>query len=57
MRTQHLLRRLFVTPMRRSEFLIGYPAGAFVLVVPESAAIILFATCCGACRCAAACLR
>ena len=42
MRTQHLLRRLFVTPMRRSEFLIGYLLGRFVLVVPESAAIILF---------------
>ena len=42
MRTQHLLRRLFVTPMRRSEFLIGYLLGRFVLVVPESAAIIMF---------------
>ncbi len=42
MRTQHLLRRLFVTPMRRSEFLCGYLLGRFVLVVPEAAAIILF---------------
>lgn len=42
MRTQHLLRRLLVTPMRRSEFLAGYLLGRFVLVVPESAAIVLF---------------
>jgi ABC-2 type transport system permease protein len=42
MRTQHLLRRLFVTPMRRSEFLLGYLLGRFVLVVPEAASIILF---------------
>lgn len=42
MRTQHLLRRLAVTPMRRSEFLFGYLLGRFVLVVPESAAIIAF---------------
>ena len=42
MRTQHLLRRLAVTPMRRPEFLLGYLLGRFVLVVPEAAAIVLF---------------
>lgn len=42
MRSQHLLRRLLVTPIRRSEFLLGYLAGRFVLVVPESLAILAF---------------
>jgi ABC-2 type transport system permease protein len=42
MRTQHLLRRLAVTPMRRGEFLFGYLLGRFVLVVPEAAAIVGF---------------
>ncbi len=42
MRTQHLLRRLAVTPMRRPEFLLGYLLGRFVLVVPEATAIALF---------------
>lgn len=42
MRTQNLLRRLAVTPMRRREFLLGYLLGRFVLVVPESTAIALF---------------
>lgn len=42
MRTQHLLRRLAVTPMRRHEFLLGYLLGRFVLVVPEAAVVILF---------------
>jgi ABC-2 type transport system permease protein len=42
MRTKNLLRRLAVTPMRRSEFLFGYLLGRFVLVVPESLAIALF---------------
>ena len=42
MRTQHLLRRLAVTPMRRAEFLFGYLLGRFVLVVPESVAIASF---------------
>ncbi|MCA8948955.1 MAG: ABC transporter permease [Planctomycetes bacterium] len=41
MRTNNLLRRLFVTPMKRSDFLIGYMIGRGVLVVPESAAIAL----------------
>lgn len=42
MRTQHLLRRLAVTPMRRSEFVLGYLLGRMVLVLPEAAAIALF---------------
>lgn len=44
MRTQQLLRRLAVAPMRRAEFLLGYLFGRFVLVVPEAAAIVLFGT-------------
>ena len=42
MRTAKLLRRLFVTPMRRSEFLLGYLLGRSILVLPEAAAIALF---------------
>lgn len=42
MRTQRLLRRLFVTPMRPGEFLLGFMFGRFVLVLPEAAAIALF---------------
>ena len=42
MRVQNLLRRLFVTPMRRSEFLAGYLLGRSVLVIPEALAIMLF---------------
>jgi ABC-type multidrug transport system permease subunit len=42
MRTQKLLRRLLVTPMRRSEFLLGYLLGRFVLMLPEAAAIVAF---------------
>jgi ABC-type multidrug transport system permease subunit len=42
LRTQHLLRRLSVAPMLRSEFLLGYLFGRFVLVIPEAAAILLF---------------
>jgi ABC-type multidrug transport system permease subunit len=42
MRTQQLLRRLAVAPMRRAEFLLGYLAGRFVLVVPEAVAIVVF---------------
>lgn len=41
MRTQNLLRRLFVTPMRRGDFLIGYMIGRGILVIPESIAIML----------------
>lgn len=42
MRVQNLLRRLFVTPMRRSEFLAGYLLGRSILVIPEAIAIMLF---------------
>ncbi|MCA8977612.1 MAG: ABC transporter permease [Planctomycetes bacterium] len=41
MRTQNLLRRLFVTPMRRGDFLIGYMIGRGVLVIPEALVIAL----------------
>ena len=44
MRVQNLLRRIFVTPMRRSEFLVGYLVGRSVLVLPEALAILLFGT-------------
>ncbi|MCC7061818.1 MAG: ABC transporter permease [Planctomycetes bacterium] len=44
MRQQHLLRRLFVTPLRPAEFLFGFMLGRFVLVLPEAAAIALFGT-------------
>lgn len=42
MRIQNLLRRIFVTPMRRSEFLAGYLLGRSILVIPEALAILLF---------------
>jgi len=42
MRVQNLLRRIFVTPMRRSEFLAGYLLGRSILVIPEAFAILLF---------------
>jgi len=41
-RTQHLLRRLFVTPLGRGEFLAGFLLSRLVLVIPESAVIALF---------------
>lgn len=41
MRTQNLLRRLFVTPLRRGDFLIGYMIGRGVLVIPEAAVITM----------------
>jgi ABC-type multidrug transport system permease subunit len=41
-RTQHLLRRLFVTPMRRAEFLLGFLLSRLVLSLPESAIIVSF---------------
>lgn len=44
MRTQNLLRRLAVTPMRRGEFVLGYLAGRLALVLPEALAITLFGT-------------
>lgn len=40
LRTQKLLRRLFVTPMRRAEFLFGFLLGRGVLMVPEAAATV-----------------
>ncbi|MBX3461599.1 MAG: ABC transporter permease [Planctomycetes bacterium] len=42
LRTQRLLRRLVVTPMRPREFLLGFLLGRGVLVVPEAIAIALF---------------
>lgn len=42
LRTQRLLRRLVVTPMRPGEFLLGFLIGRGILVVPEAAAISLF---------------
>lgn len=42
MRVGNLLRRIFVTPMRRSEFLAGYLLGRSVLVIPEAFAIMAF---------------
>lgn len=44
MRTQNQLRRLFVTPMRRGDFLIGFMIGRGVLVIPEAFAITLLGT-------------
>lgn len=41
-RTQNLLRRLFVTPLSRGEFLAGFLLSRLVLVIPESAVIALF---------------
>ena len=41
-RAQHLLRRLLVTPLRRGEFLLGFLASRLVLLLPESAVILLF---------------
>ncbi|MFK7742266.1 MAG: ABC transporter permease [Planctomycetota bacterium] len=42
MRVQNLLRRIFVTPMKHSEFLAGYLIGRSILVLPEAFAILLF---------------
>jgi len=42
MRVGNLLRRIFVTPMRRSEFLAGYLLGRSILVIPEAFAIMGF---------------
>ena len=41
-RTQQLLRRLFVTPMRRAEFLFGFLLSRLLLALPESAIIVSF---------------
>ena len=42
MRVGNLLRRIFVTPMKRSEFLAGYLLGRSILVIPEAFAIMAF---------------
>ncbi|MFN3241342.1 MAG: ABC transporter permease [Planctomycetota bacterium] len=42
MRVGNLLRRIFVTPMKRSEFLAGYLLGRSILVIPEAFAIMSF---------------
>lgn len=42
MRTQKLLRRLFVTPIGHGEFLLGFLTGRGVLAIPEACAIALF---------------
>jgi ABC-type multidrug transport system permease subunit len=41
-RTQNLLRRLFVTPMRPREFLLGFLLSRLLLALPESAFIMLW---------------
>lgn len=43
-RTQNLLRRLFVTPMTRGEFLLGFLVSRLLLALPESLVIVLFGT-------------
>jgi ABC-type multidrug transport system permease subunit len=45
-RTGNLLRRLLVTPMGRSEFLLGFLLSRLVLVLPESFAICGFGWLC-----------
>ncbi len=42
MRVRNLLRRLYVTPMAPSEFLLSFLLSRLVLVVPESLFIVLF---------------
>ncbi|MHC5065929.1 MAG: ABC transporter permease [Planctomycetota bacterium] len=42
LRTRHLLRRLTVTPMRRSEFLLGFVSSRVLLSLPAPFVIILF---------------
>lgn len=42
MRVRHMLRRLYVTPMRPAEFLVGYLSSRLVLVIPESLVVVLF---------------
>lgn len=41
-RSKKLLRRLFVTPLRRSEFLLGFLTSRLALMIPESLVIIAF---------------
>ena len=42
MRVKHILRRLMVTPMRRSEFMLAFLLSRLLLVIPESAIILGF---------------
>lgn len=42
MRVKNILRRMHVTPMRRSEFLLAFLLSRLTLVLPESAAILGF---------------
>ena len=41
MRSKQLLKRLVVTPMRRSEFLVGHMLSRLVLLVPEAMVVLL----------------
>jgi ABC-2 type transport system permease protein len=42
MRVNKMLRRLAVTPMRRSEFLAAFLIGRILLNIPETAVVVLF---------------
>ena len=42
MRVNKMLRRLAVTPMRRSEFLVAFLIGRLLLTVPETAVLVVF---------------
>jgi len=42
MRVKNILRRMHVTPMRRSEFLLAFLLSRLFLVLPESAVILCF---------------
>ena len=42
MRVKHILRRLMVTPMRRSEFMLAFLFSRLSLVIPEAAIILGF---------------
>ncbi len=42
MRVKNILRRMHVTPMRRSEFLLAFLLSRLFLVLPESAVILVF---------------
>lgn len=45
-RSKKLLRRLFVTPLRRSEFLLGFLLSRLTLLIPESVVILAFGMLC-----------
>lgn len=42
MRVKNILRRLMVTPMHKSEFMVAFLMSRLILVVPEAAAIVAF---------------